>query len=331
MKKHFNPNLGYFWISLCLLCYFSATAQTKPNIILIMADDIGLGDIGFYHQQRTGEKSIVPTPNIDKLIRKGMRFSDAHSPASLCAPTRFSMLTGNFSYRNYLPWGVWSPIRGTGIDPDFTTIARIAKKGGYRTGFFGKWGLGGLWEAWPEDYSIIEGGAQKLGFDYSLLLPQGIQSKPYAFYENGKWMKLHKDSELVHIPFEQTQYEEDNRNRNRDGIGDSYWNPALAGPILANKAVEYIHEQAASNTPFFLYYCSQAVHIPHTPTDELNRTQIAGSTLGKHGDMIVELDAQVGLLIKALKKTGQYKNTLFVFTSDNGGLESRQSASRGRA
>ena len=117
-----------------------------------MADDIGLGDIGFYHKQRTGETPLAPTPHIDKLIRKGMRFSDAHSPASLCAPTRFSMLTGNFSYRNYLPWGVWSSTREAGIMPKFTSIARIAQNGGYSTAFFGKWGLGGLWEGPPTDY-----------------------------------------------------------------------------------------------------------------------------------------------------------------------------------
>jgi len=74
-----------------------------------MADDIGIGDIGYYHRQRTGKKELVPTPNIDKLITEGMRFSDAHSPSSLCAPTRFSMMTGNYSYRNKSPWGVWSP------------------------------------------------------------------------------------------------------------------------------------------------------------------------------------------------------------------------------
>ena len=294
--------------------------QSQPNIILVMADDIGMGDIGFYHQQRTGEEPLVPTPNIDTLIRLGMRFSDAHSPASLCAPTRFSMLTGNFPYRNYLPWGVWSPARDTGIDPNFTTIARIAKEGGYATAFFGKWGLGGLWEGWPEDYSSTEGGPQQLGFDYSLVLPQGIQSRPYAFYENGEWMKLKAHSELVHLSFEQTKYEENERKRNRDGIGDSHWDPVLAGPILAKKAVEYISSQARSQTPFFLYYCSQAVHIPHTPIDTLDGIPIAGTTKGKHGDMIKELDTQMGMLIKALKETGQFENSLFVFTSDNGGL-----------
>nr|MBX2871228.1 sulfatase-like hydrolase/transferase [Saprospiraceae bacterium] len=149
----------------------------KPNIVVVMADDIGLGDIGFYHQQRTGQKPLVPTPNIDQLIRSGMRFSDAHSPASLCAPTRFSMLTGNFSYRNQRrPWGVWSPWVDAGIEPKYTTIARIAKQGGYTTAFFGKWGLGGLWETQHKNYAKfaqMEGGAEKYGFDYSLVLPQG--------------------------------------------------------------------------------------------------------------------------------------------------------------
>ncbi|MBX2876796.1 MAG: sulfatase-like hydrolase/transferase, partial [Saprospiraceae bacterium] len=169
-------------------------------------------------------------------------------------------------------------------------------------------------------FAQIEGGAEKYGFDYSFVLPQGIQNKPYAFYENGKWLKLKGSSQLAHIPFEQTQYEESNRNRNRDGVGDSNWDPSLAGRILANKAVQYIKNQAKKSTPFYLYYCSQAVHVPHTPTKKLNRTKIAGTTLGRHGDMIKELDAQVGLMVKALKRKGIYKNTLFVFTSDNGGL-----------
>ncbi|MEM6632993.1 MAG: arylsulfatase [Bacteroidota bacterium] len=308
-------------MALCWIGYSIPTmAQQQPNVLLIMADDIGLGDIGFYHTERTGTKPLVPTPNMDKLIREGMRFGDAHSPASLCAPTRFSMLTGNFSYRNYLPWGVWAPTRDAGIDPTFTTIARIAKKGGYTTAFFGKWGLGGLWKGLPENYATLEGGAQKLGFDYSLLLPQGIQNKPYAFYEHEKWMKLQNDSKLVQIPFEQTKYGEEDRNRKREGIGDSNWDPVLAGPLLANKAVEYIQEQGKTPTPFFLYYCSQAVHVPHTPSAQLDGMRIAGSTLGNHGDMIRELDAQVGMIVKALKKTGQYKNSLIVFTSDNGGL-----------
>ncbi|CAM3334457.1 sulfatase family protein [Zobellia roscoffensis] len=313
---------------ICFLILFAGlgsllSAQEQPNVVIVMADDIGLGDIGFYHKERTGKAPVVPTPNIDELIANGMRFSDAHSPASLCAPTRYSMMTGNYPYRNTnSPWGVWSPLTNDGIDDDSTTLSRIAKKAGYNTSFFGKWGLGGVWNGAPEDYSKTEGGAQKFDFDYSIELPQGIQNKPYVYYENGTWMKLKTDSELVHIPFEQTEYDEGNRNRGRDGIGDSNWNPSLAGPILANKAVNYIEQQGknSAKNPFFMYYCSQAVHVPHSPSESLDGKKIKGSTPGNHGDMIAELDAQVGMMIKALKKTGAYKNTLFVFTSDNGGL-----------
>lgn len=323
MLNHLKTLILCFFVSLLFL---EINAQTNPNIVLVMADDIGVGDIGFYHKERTGQKPLVPTPNIDKLIEKGMRFSDAHSPASLCAPTRFSMMTGNFVYRNTgSEWGVWSPSASAGIKPNFTTIAEIAKQGGYATAFMGKWGLGGLWNARHEAierYTETDSrnGGEAYGFDYSLLLAQGIQNKPYAFYENGKWMKLKNDSKFIQIPFKQTGYGEEDRKRRSDGIGDSNWNSEDAGPILANRAVEYINEQEAADKPFFLYYCSQAVHVPHTPSHKLNGIKIAGTTLGKHGDMIKELDAQVGMMIKALKKTGNYDNTLFVFTSDNGGL-----------
>lgn len=311
---------------LIILFYIGITgiyAQNKPNIVVIMADDIGLGDIGFYHKERNGKKPLVATPNIDKLIDNGMRFSDAHSPASLCAPTRFSMMTGNYSYRNTgNEWGIWQPATNTGIEPKFTTVARIAKKGGYNTAFIGKWGFGGLWDGWPKtktEFEKVEKGPAHYGFDFSLILPQGIQNKPYIFYENGKWLKLHKNSTLKKIPIEQIGYDI-SQKKQREGTGDSNWDPTEAGPILANTAVEYIKKQSKTTTPFYLYYCSQAVHVPHTPSKKLNRTKIAGSTLGNHGDMIKELDAQVGLMVKALKKSGQYKNTLFVFTSDNGGL-----------
>lgn len=310
-----------------VLAFYSAInleAQTKPNIVVVMADDIGLGDIGFYHLQRTGQKPLVPTPNIDKLISEGMRFSDAHSPASLCAPTRFSMMTGNFSFRNTRrPWGVWSPAEDAGIDPNYTTVARIAKQGGYNTAFFGKWGLGGEWDSWPKDlsgYEQTDKGANYYGFEYSVELPQGIQNIPYAFYENGSFLKLKEDSKIAKIPFEQLKYHDEKKRKKGGSVADSNWDSSLAGSILAVKAVTYINEQAKNTKPFYMYYCSQAVHVPHTPPFDLNGQKIAGSTLGRHGDMIVELDVQVGMLIDALKKNNLYKNTLFVFTSDNGGL-----------
>lgn len=310
-----------------ILMFFSACQspheyEQQPNIVVIMADDIGLGDLSIYHRERADTPPVVTTPNIDKLAKEGQRFNDAHSPASLCAPTRFSMLTGNFSYRNGRNWGVWTPEADALIEPEFTTVARIAKAGGYHTAFFGKWGLGGVWNGKPDDYSRIEEGAVYYGFDYSVELPQGIQNKPYVFYENQQWMMIKPGSELVHIPFEQTGYARKEPGRDRSGIGDSNWNPVLAGPTLAGKAVDYIERQADEHPgePFYLYYCSQAVHVPHHPTSELDGISIAGTTPGKHGDMIRELDTQVGMIMNALKETGVYDNTLIVFTSDNGGL-----------
>ncbi|MFY0607650.1 MAG: arylsulfatase [Cyclobacteriaceae bacterium] len=310
-------------VLLALTACTHITSAQKPNVLLIMADDIGLGDIGYYHKVRTGQAPIIATPNIDALIAEGMRFSDAHSPASLCAPTRFSMLTGNFSYRNTgHVWGVWNPETETGIDPSFTTIARIAKSGGYQTAFFGKWGLGGVWNGRssdPSQYEKMDGGAQSFGFDYALELPQGIQNAPFAFYENGEWMKLKETSELVQLTFEQTQYDESERYKKREGLGDQYWDPSLAGPILTEKVVNYIKNQSGEK-PFFLYYCSQAVHVPHTPAFNLNGVAVSNTTPNKHGDMIKELDVQVGMMVQALKAQGLYENTLVVFTSDNGGL-----------
>ena len=305
-----------------------AFCADKPNIVLVLADDIGPGDIAYYHKLRTGKEAIAPTPNIDLLIKQGIRFSNAHSPASLCAPSRFSMLTGNYPYRNKNgTFGVWASHRDTGIDPQFTTSARIAKKSSYRTAFIGKWGLGGQmyakgtqkafkgWGVDGIDFSQRAKGPNDYGFDYSCELPQGIQGVPFAFYENKKWMPLKKDSVLKLISPKQTMYDISRKHNDLGGIGDSNWDPRLAGSVLTSKAIQFIedHQKNHADQPFFLYYCTQAVHIPHTPPKELNGVKIAGSTPGVHGDMIRELDVQVGMLREALNKNGVADNTLFIF------------------
>ncbi len=295
-------------------------AVEKPNVVLVMADDIGLGDLSFYQKEREPtKKPTVATPHLDALIAAGMRFSDAHSPASLCAPTRFSMMTGNYPYRNHSPFGVWSPSADSGIEPKFTTIARIAKEGGYATAFFGKWGLGDSVKGRTKGFEKLAKGALYFGFDYALELPQGIQGYPYAFYKNQQWMKLAPDSTLAEVSSLQNGYHDSKKHNDRGGIGDSKWAPEQVGRILAEDAVDYIEKHAEK--PFFLYYCSQAVHIPHEPINELNGEKIAGTTPSRHGDMIKELDVQIGMMVQALKKAGIYENTLFVFTSDNGGLQ----------
>lgn len=327
MPKVQSALLALSLIALPMIAAKTAAQEMKPNIVLIMADDIGLGDLSYYHTRRTSDPPVVNTPHLDRLVAEGMRFSDAHSPASLCAPTRFSMLTGNYSFRMSQPYGVWSPTADSQIEPNFTTVGRIAKAGGYHTAFFGKWGLGSVWDKsiWQtpdKDFSKITIGARHFGFDYALELPQGIQDTPFAFYENGEFLPMEPGAELVQIDAQQTRFDTAFKQKDKGGLGDSSWDPRRAGPILANKVVSYIERRAAASDdqPFFIYYCTQAVHIPHTPPAELNGQRVHGATIASHGDMIVELDLQVGMLVDALKANGMYENTLFVFTSDNGGL-----------
>jgi len=323
-------------VGLVGLPLFAQSAEIdKPNVVVVMADDLGPGDLGFYHRERTGMKEIIPTPNIDQLIREGMRFDDAHSAAPLCAPSRFGMLTGSYSYRNYQPYGVWGSWEKSGVEEGFTTSAKIMKAAGYATAFFGKSGMGGDYNvvdpntafAWKDRYrkydlAVRTNGPNQWGFDYSFELPSGIQNHPFAFYENGKWMPLKPDSTWKMIGPKQNRYDVSRKHNDLEQIGDSNWDPRLAGSLLTQKARGYIERQAAASPdqPFFIYYCSQAVHIPHSPPEKLDGVKIAGSTPGPHGDMIHELDVQVGMLINALKIAGVYERTLFIFTSDNGGL-----------
>ncbi|MEM1358702.1 MAG: arylsulfatase [Bacteroidota bacterium] len=321
--------------TLLLISNLSAQEDnSRPNVVVVLADDIGLGDLSGYRRAHT-QNIIVETPNLDQLMREGMSFTDAHSPAALCAPSRYSVMTGNNTYHNYAPWGVWGAYQPSPIKQTDMTLGKLMQKAGYQTAFFGKWHMGGDWlrKSKPTEIyrgprnkpqldiditKIVGAGPKEQGFEYSLMFPAGIQNVPYAVYENHTWMPLHPESEITEI----TQKKMDGLNvilDKEEGLGDSHWDPHDMGPLLANKAVDYI-TKATTDQPFFLYYCSQAVHLPHTPPVELNGQKIKGSTPTAHLDMIKELDVQMGMLITALKEKGVYENTLFIFTSDNGGL-----------
>ncbi|RKN01496.1 sulfatase-like hydrolase/transferase [Aquimarina sp. AD10] len=318
-------------------------AAVKPNIVVILTDDVGIGDISGY-RKKNSNNIIVQTPEIDKLMRDGMHFTDAHSPTALCAPSRYSIMTGNNTYRSFAPWGVWGSYQKSPVENNDLTLGKIMKQSGYNTAFFGKWHLGGDYyrkgqrpkiyrgpRNAPElnvDITEIVKGPKELGFDYSFMYPAGIQDAPYVVFENSKWYPLKNNSKIDLIT--QKKMDQINVTLDKDeGLGDSEWNPFNMGPLLATKAVDYIKTNAGKANPFFMYYCTQAVHKPHTPIDFLDGKKIKGSTPVLHLDMIAELDAQMGMLVKALKEKGVYENTIFIFTSDNGGLTFGQTTQTG--
>ncbi len=321
---------------ICWLFFLSMPgfAADRPNVIVVLADDIGVGDISHLRRLHSGTIKLE-TPHLDALAQSGMIFTQAHSPAALCAPSRYAVMTGNSCYRSRAQWGVWGAYEESPVKETDLTLGRLMKRAGYQTAFFGKWNLGGDYSrksapgtiyraprVAPEldvDISRMLDGPEQKGFDYSLTFPVGIQDVPYAVFENMLWMPLEEDSEIGHI----TQAKMDSIGVTLDkeeGLGDTNWDPHEMGPLLVNKAVTYISTHSNQEDPFFIYYCSQAVHLPHTPPDSLNGIPIAGTTPTKHMDMIKELDVQMGMIIDALKAQGVYDNTLIIFTSDNGGL-----------
>lgn len=326
-----------------------------PNVILILADDIGYGDLGCY-----GGK--IPTPNLDKLAASGIRFTDAHSPAALCAPSRFSMLTGSYPYRSYQAGGAWNTNSVSIFSDPFEhtkagrkiTVAEVLQNAGYRTAFFGKSHLGG--DVRDKDGNIIRdqkeisnmdlskgvhNSLNEYGFDYSYSLPSGIQHEPFAFFENGVFSPFDPakpaDNRSTKM-WSNGRYEMKNgiseivEHGKKPGIGDLDYNSSQTGIMMINKSINFIDNHIQQNRikgeekPFMVYFASQAIHVPHTPPNdfdgddsELNE-KINGITGGATSDFVYELDMQVGKLIQKLEEEGLTDNTIIFFTSDNGAL-----------
>ena len=315
-----------------LLCACSPPepeAPTPPNIIFLMADDMGYGDPGSYN-----EDSKIPTPHMDYLAARGMRFTDAHSGSAVCTPTRYGVVTGRYAWRSRLKSGVLSGYSRSLIEPGRMTVASMLKASGYHTAVIGKWHLGIDWstlsepQSWDEgnkatafqgasDFAKPEGleidftkpvthGPMDVGFDYSYIIPASLDMAPYVYLENNACEK----PATVHEP---GRFD-----------GPVFWRPGEAAegfdfydvlPNLTRHAVNYIRQRAESpDQPFFLYFPLPAPHWPWVPTEEFE----GRSRAGLYGDFVVQVDAQIGMVIAALKESGQFDNTLFVVTSDNG-------------
>ena len=292
-----------------------------PNIIIILADDLGYGDPQVYHP---GSK--IPTPHINRMASEGIRFTDAHTPSSVCTPTRYGILTGRYAWRTSLKqsvlWAWDKPL----ISPDQLTLPKMLKKMNYNTACIGKWHLGWRWpsighdgyvndtieignyqlkgrnELWKNiDFSKpIGGGPLEAGFDY--YFGDDVPNfAPYGFIENDKMVRI---PELIKPD---TMY-------GGQGPMVEGWKLESVMPTITQKAVDYIKSQSDQHEPFFLYFSLTAPHTPIAPVDAFKGKSRAGA----YGDYVNEVDWSVGEIIEALRSTGQFENSIVVFTSDNG-------------
>ena len=295
-------------------------AETRPNFLIFLSDDVGWGDFQCYNPQ-----GKIPTPNVDKLAQAGMRFTDAHTPAALCAPTRYAMLTGNYPWRGAKPGGTWSYNGSTQFLPGQKTIGKILQEAGYRTAIFGKVNVGGVWETGDNnqvDWSKpMKDGPIQWGFDYSYILMVGHQGPPYCFVENNR-----VDGDASQM----TQLKQGPLNGGmipRDGPGLPGFDSRKVGESIARKAIGFLDDHLAKNRaagkehPFYIHFCSDGAHGPYTPPETLLGSPVKGaSKMTAHTDMVHEVDVLLGKLVAALDERGLLTNTLILLTSDNGGL-----------
>lgn len=350
-RSNFAPGAHDGKLKLSSLSRASAAKQhsdgtaRSPNIVFVMADDLGLGDVSFHARNILKKKPLFETPILDSLARQGLWFTDGHSATALCAPTRYAVMSGNNNYRSYAPPGVWSTFGQTAFKPGEVTLGTVVRDAGYRTGFVGKWHLGGDFNI-PGKNTIyrgrkdgnltgkvdmtrmISGGPEYCGFDYDFFSPCGIQGPQYLLYENQKWHPISKDSRIVHLTKENALHPKDLSDKG-PGLGDTHWDTREIGKILSQKCANFIQSSARGDKPFFLYYCSPMVHIPHCPPDTFDGRKIKGSTPSAHLDMVLDLEQQIKRIVDALKETGEFENTLFVLTSDNGGLKDKAATKLG--
>jgi arylsulfatase A len=276
---------------------------TRPNIVLILADDLGYGDLGCYNRD-----SKIPTPRIDRLAAEGMRFTDAHTPSSVCSPTRYGLLTGRYAWRTRMKSGVLNGYSPALVEPGRLTLASLLKQAGYRTACIGKWHLG-LGNAEPADYSRpFDRGPNSIGFDESFVLPASLDMPPYVFVENQR---------VTAAPSEQIGDSAMRRNG-----GNGFWRAGAIAPgfkhadtlpALAEQALRFIGRQSRDK-PFFLYFPLTAPHTPWMPREEFRGRAKAGY----YGDFVAQVDATVGAVFDALDQKQLADNTLVIFTSDNG-------------
>jgi arylsulfatase A-like enzyme len=311
-----------------LLVSVARLSAAPPNVVLLYADDLGYGDLSCYGATR------VRTPNVDRLARQGLQFSDAHSAAATCTPSRYAMLTGEYAWRrkgtNVLPGNARLI-----IEPGRTTLGSVFKRAGYATAVVGKWhlGLGGADLDWNGE---ISPGPLDLGFDYCFLIPATGDRVPCVYVENRRVVGA-DPADPIRVDYSGPVGNEPTGKRNPEllklhpshghdmtivngisrigymsGGAAARWKDEDMADTIGEKAVRFI--EGHHDRPFFLYFATHDVHVPRVP-----HPRFAGkSGMGPRGDVILQFDATVGRILDALDRLKLADNTLVILSSDNG-------------
>lgn len=301
-----------FWLVSATL---AAQSVKSPNVVIILADDLGIGDLTCYNPG-----SQISTPVLDGMAAQGLRFTDAHSGSSVCTPTRYGLLTGRYAFRSPLKKGVLFGYSPSLIEADRFTLADLLHEAGYYTGVIGKWHLGLDWATVkeparltgdndPANFALLERvrqGPNDLGFDYSFVLPASLDMAPYVFVENGQ---------VTPPTLRQIA-----GNREPRGV---FWREGTAGADfrleetldrVAEKGCAFIRQRAGQEAPFFLYLPLTSPHTPWLPESTFRGKSGAGT----YGDFVMQTDAAIGRVLHTLDSLRLRENTLVIITSDNG-------------
>lgn len=317
------------WAVLILIAVIATHAGAeKPNIVLIYADDLGFGDVS------CNGATLVRTPNIDRIANEGLRFTDAHSSAATCTPSRFALMTGQYAFRR----------KGTGvlpgdanliIEPGTVTLPGLLKSAGYATGVVGKWHLG-LGRGGVDWNGKIEPGPNEIGFDYHFIMPATGDRVPCVYVEQGRVVDL-DPADPIHVSYQERIDDGPSGKEQTDVLKQKWshghnfsivndisrigwmtggqkarWIDEDMADVFTMQAVKFIAEHR--DKPFFLYFATHDIHVPRVP-----HARFVGKTpMGPRGDAIAQFDWCVGEVAKALDEFGLADNTLLIVTSDNG-------------
>jgi arylsulfatase A-like enzyme len=329
MRVNLFPSYVLSALWTCTLLSAAAAPAAKPNIVLILADDLGYGDLSCYGATK------VATPNLDRIASQGLRFTDAHASSATCTPSRYALLTGEYPWRK----------RGTGVLPgdaalvietNQTTLPVVLRKAGYRTAAVGKWHLGLGGRGGPDWNGEIKPGPLELGFDYCFVMPATGDRVPCVFVEDHHVVGL-DTADPIKVSFgepligeptgkehpellelhpshghDQTIINGISRIGYMTGGKAARWKDEEMADVFTKKAIEFIEKSKAS--PFFLYFASHDIHVPRVPHPRF----VGKSGCGVRGDVIVQFDWCVGQVVDTLERLGLNRNTLLVVSSDNG-------------